>query len=126
MVVFILISVVWAWMALAMITAPSWWREWLVRQMAQPLRRLLWGLGLMVAGLVLIVGSSGLEGDWLWVIVGAVVVGKGMLLVSLSESSRHTVEDWWRRRPVWADQIMGVASMALATLLAIDLIRVGR
>lgn len=124
--VFVLISAAWVGMALAMIAAPSWWREWLVRQMAQPLRRLLWGQGLMLGGLVLIVGSSRLAGYWLWVGIGVLAVGKGMLLVGLPESARHTLMDWWRRRPLWVEQLAGVASMVLATLLVIDLIRAGR
>jgi hypothetical protein len=34
--------------------------------------------------------------------------------------------DWWHGKPLWAVQLAGVASMALATVLAIDLIRAGQ
>jgi hypothetical protein len=120
------ISIVWGGMALASIAAPSWWRDWIARQMAQPLRRLLWGQAIMVAGLVLIVGTSGLNGYWVWVSIGGLAVVKGLLLLGLPAPMLATLLEWWRRRPLWVDQIAGVVSMALATLLAIDFIRAGR
>lgn len=112
--------------ALAMITVPGWWRTWLAAQLARPLSRLLWGLGIIVAGLVLIVGTSMMPERGLWTILGVLAALKGMVLLGLSDSARAAVMAWWQRQPVWADQIAGVASMALATLLAIDLIRAWR
>lgn len=118
-----MITLVWVGLALAMIAAPSWWRDWLARQMAQPLRRLLWGQAIMVAGLALIVGTSGLNGYWLWVSVGGLAVLKGLLLLGLPAPTLALLLEWWRRRSLWVDQMAGVVAMALATFLAIDLIR---
>jgi membrane-bound ClpP family serine protease len=121
-----LLSGIWAAMALAMITVPVWWRNRLAGQMARPLSRLLWGLGIIVAGLTLIVGTSAMPDTGLWAVLGVLAVLKGMVLLGLSDSARAAAVAWWQRQPVWADQIAGVTSMALATLLAIDLIRAWR
>jgi H+/Cl- antiporter ClcA len=80
----------------------------------------------MVAGLALAAGAASLQDSWLWMAIGLLAALKGVLLLALSDAARSAVFEWWRGKPVWAVQIAGVASMALATLLAIDLIRAGR
>jgi len=122
-VAFGLISLIWGGMGLAMVMAPSSWNGWLRRSLLDPLRRLILIQSLMLAGLVLILGATGHQGRWLWVVVGALAVAKALALLGLSDSGRNAWLAAWERAPVPAHRLAGVVIVALATLLAIDALR---
>ena len=123
LVVFGLISLIWGWLGLAMVVAPSSWNGWVRRSFLDPLRRFILIQSLMLAGLVFILGTTGHQGRWLWVAVGTLAVAKALVLLGLSNSSREAWLAAWERAPVLAHRLAGVALVVLATLLAIDTLR---
>lgn len=122
-VVFGLLSLTWLGVGLALVVAPAAWLGWVRRSLLNPLRRLLLTQSMMLAGLVLIVGAASLRGRWLWVALGVVVVVKGLALLALSDAGREAWLAAGERLPAPAYWLAGILNVALATLLAIDILR---
>lgn len=122
-VVFGVLSLAWFVTGLALVVAPASWRTWARRWVPDPFRRLLIAQGLMLAGLVLIAGSSPLRGRWLWTVLGVIVAAKGTALLALSDHAREAWLAAGDRLPEAAYRLAGVVNVALATLLAIDTLR---
>lgn len=123
LLLFGLIALTWLAMGVAMITVPIWWRDRIGRALRDPLARFLLTQGMILGGLVLLVGSSVREGDWVWSFLGAFLVIKALILLGASPWLRERLLDWWGRIPLWAHRLSGTALVALATLLAIDTLR---
>ena len=116
-----LFSVVWGVLGLLFAIAPAsvlaraqrilfdtWWRFWTAQ-------------ATLLIGLLLIIGTSSLEGRWLWVACGGIGVVKGCVWLGASESLLDRI---WRRFsqwPVWLFRCDGVLGVVLAVLLAADL-----
>jgi hypothetical protein len=122
-VVFGLLTLTWLGVGLALVVAPASWLGWVRHTLLDPLRRLLLTQGMMLAGLVLIVGPASLRGRWLWNVVGVLVVVKGLALLALSDAGREAWLASGERLPASAYRLAGVLNVALATLLAIDILR---
>ncbi len=117
-----LFSVVWGVWGLLFVIMPTrvitwtkhfffdvWWRFWIA-------------LAVLLFGLLLIIGTSSLEGRWLWVACGGIGVVKACLLLGSSESFREWVWQGCSRWPAWLLRCDGVIILALAVVLAADLI----
>ncbi len=116
-----LFSLVWGVLGLLFAIAPApilawtrqtlldaWWRFW-VAQAA------------LLVGLLLIIGTSHLEGRWLWVACGVVGVVKACFVLGSSESLRDRVWQHVNHWPVWLLRCNGVLGLVLAVLLAADI-----
>ena len=108
---------------LVMVVVPSLWKRWVRLFLVDPFKRLLVGQGLLLAGLLLVVGSTGLRGRWLWTAIGVLIVVKALILLGLHDTGRRSVLTLWEKFPPLTHRVIGVVSVALATLLAIDTLR---
>ncbi len=115
-----LISVAWVGIGVAMIAVPAWWQERMQRALADPLGGLLVAQGMVLGGLLLFLGAAPLRGYWLWVVLGALTVVKGLLLLGISAPVRDRWMACWGRSPAWLHRLAGVLLLALGTLLAVD------
>lgn len=108
---------------LLMVVVPSLWQRWVRLSLVDPFRRLFVGQGILLAGLLLVVGSADLRGRWLWTALGGLIVVKALILLGLHDTGRRSVLTLWERLPLVTHRLIGVVSVALATLLAIDTLR---
>ena len=108
---------------LVMVVVPSLWQRWVRLSVVDPFKRLLVGQGILLAGLLLVVGSAGLRGRWLWTALGCLIVVKTLILLGLHDKGRRSVLALLDRLPPLTHRVIGVVSVALATLLAIDTLR---
>ncbi len=120
-VLFGLIASAWLASGVTLVMAPSWWLAAARRAMADPLPRMAWSYGVMLSGLILLLGSSGLRGAWVWMGVGAISVGKALVWLGLSDTARQAWLDRWLRLPPWACRLVGTTAVIFATLLAVDM-----
>ena len=74
----IVISLVWLAAGVAMIAAPAWWRQWIVRTLADPFSRFLLLQSAALAGVLLLLAASEPPRDWFWVAVGAIATIKAL------------------------------------------------
>ena len=81
--------------------------------------------GVLLSGLLLMLGSAGQQAYLLWVVVGMVVVTKALVLLALRPPLRERLLGRYERYPLWVHRVAGVATVLLATYLAIDVIRGG-
>lgn len=126
LLVFGLVSLIWFAAGVAMVAAPGWWSGQLQRSMTDPARRFLVMQGMALAGVLLVLGASAEQRSWFWIVVGSFVTAKGLVLLGLPDSRRERLLSWWNARPLWLQRLAGVAAVALATLLALDAIRMSR
>ncbi len=120
-----LIVLSWVAAGVVMTMVPAWWRDRMSGVMTDPLSRFLLTQGMILGGLILMLGTSAQQGFWLWAMLGALQVAKALLLLGAPEAFRERLMGWWRRSPAWTLRLAGVLLVALATLLAVDAIRVG-
>jgi threonine/homoserine/homoserine lactone efflux protein len=123
MIILGLISLCWLAAGFMMAVAPGVWRQWLSRSLAVSLPRFLIGNGILLIGLLLLAGSPGLQGRWLWATLGGVTVLKALLLLGLPDSYQRAWLSRWQHLPAFIHRLAGVLYVALATLLAIDTMR---
>ncbi len=110
---------------LAMIVIPSWWNSWVLRTVEPPFSRFLLLQGMILAGLILLVGTSESLAAWLWGSVGGLIVGGAMLLLVVPDRLRDRLLGWYGASSLWVSRLVGVGLVALATLLGIHTIRGG-
>lgn len=115
----IVISLVWLAAGVAMIAAPAWWRQWIVRTLADPFSRFLLLQSAALAGVLLLLAASEPPRDWFWVAVGAIATIKALALLGLRDADRDRLMNWWQRWPDWSQRVAGLATVALAVLLAL-------
>lgn len=122
MVVFLLgvFSAVWGALGLLFVVAPVPVLDWAKRVLCDTWWRFWVAQATLVIGLLLIVGTSSLEGRWLWVTCGGIGVVKACWLLGASESFRDRVWQYVSRWPVWLLRCDGVLGVMLSGLLAAD------
>ncbi len=120
------VSLVWLVAGIAMVVAPAWLGGYMQRNLADPFSRFLLLQGAALAGVLVVLGSSVEQRSWFWITVGSLATAKALTLLGLSTHHRSRLVAWWCARPLWLQRLAGAVTVALATLLAIDAIRMGR
>lgn len=117
-----LTCLVWGLGGLLMTIVPTMGLAWVKRSFLDPWWRFWIAHATLLMGLVLIIGTTGLQGSWLWVACGGIAVAKACLALGSSASFRervlHRVGTW----PVWLHRCNGMLSLVFAVLLASDVI----
>lgn len=99
------LGVVWA----RRIFLDPWWRFWVAQ-------------AILLMGLLLMIGTAGLTGFWLWAVCGGLAATKACLLLGATASCRERVLQWLGNWPPWVYRVGGTIDLALAVCLAADLI----
>jgi len=120
------VSLVWLAAGVVMITAPAWLSGQVQRKLADPFARFLLLQGAALAGVLVVLGSSVEQRSWFWIAVGSLATAKALILLGLSAHHRDRLFAWWCTRPLWLQRLAGAVAVTLATLLAIDSVRLGR
>ena len=116
-----LFSVVWGAWGLLFVIMPTQAITWTKSFFFDVGRRFWIALAVLLIGLLLIIGTESLEGRWLWVACGGISVLKACWLLGASESCRDRAWQYCSRWPTWLLRCDGVIILALAVLLAADL-----
>jgi hypothetical protein len=119
------VSLVWLVAGVVMIVAPAWLSGHIQRNLADPFSRFLVLQGAALAGVLVVLGSSVEQRSWFWIAVGSLATAKALILLGLSAHHRDRLFAWWCARPLWLQRLAGIAAVSLATLLAIDAVRMG-
>ncbi len=119
------VSLVWFAAGVVMIAAPAWLSGHLQRSLADPFSRFLALQGAALAGVLVVLGSSVEQRSWFWIAVGSLATAKALVLLGLPAHHRDQLLSWWCARPLWLQRLSGIAAVSLATLLAIDAVRMG-
>ncbi len=116
------ISLTWGVMGLIMTVAPTVWITFAKKVLQDPWQRFWMTQGMLVIGLVLIIGTPTLQGYWLWVGCGVLVVVKACILLGSSEAFRDRLTIMATTKPMWVYRSGGILSLVLAVLLSGDMI----
>jgi hypothetical protein len=119
------VSLVWLVAGVVMIVAPAWLSGHIQRNLADPFSRFLVLQGAALVGVLVVLGSSVEQRSWFWIAVGGLATAKALILLGLSAHHRDRLFAWWCARPLWLQRLAGIAAVSLATLLAIDAVRMG-
>ena len=122
MFLFVPISLTWLGIGIVMIVAPSFWERSIARSFIEPVKGFVLSEGVLLIGLLLVTGSGGLRGRWLWTAIGGLMAIKALLLLGFTDKKRQSLFAQWERVPPITHRLAGVMLVALATLLAIDTI----
>ena len=115
-----LTCLLWGAGGLLMTIVPMVGFAWIRRSILDNWRRFWIAYAMMLMGLVLIVGTTGLRGFWLWVACGGIAVAKACLVLGTSASFRDRVLHKVGTCPVWLHRCNGMVSVVLTVLLAAD------
>lgn len=115
----IVISLIWLAAGVAMIAVPAWWRQWIVRTLADPFSRFLLLQSAALVGVLLLLAAAEPPRDWFWIAIGAVATIKSLGLLGLHNAGRDRLMNWWQRWPDWSQRVSGLVTVALAVLLAV-------
>ncbi len=118
-----IVGLLWIGSGVAMIAVPSWWMGWILRSCSQPVSRFLLSQVAILGGLVLLLGTSGHQGAWLWRTIGFLGVLTGMFFLGAPAGLSTGPLRWWGGIPPWVHRLVGILLVALATLLTIDSLR---
>ena len=77
---------------------------------------------MVLGGLVLLMGTTGFRGFWLWVIVGVGGVVIACLLLGSSAHARETLIHAMEQWPLWLYRVSGGMIVTLAVLFGADVI----
>ncbi len=116
------ISLTWGVMGLIMTVAPTVWITFSKKVLQDPWQRFWMTQGMLVIGLVLIIGTPTLQGYWLWVGCGVLVVVKACIILGSSEAFRDRLTIMATTKPLWVYRSGGILSLVLAVLLSGDMI----
>ena len=119
------VSLVWLATGIVMVVAPAWLSGHIQRNLADPFSRFFVLQGAALAGVLVVLGSSVERRSWFWIAIGSLAAAKALVLLGLSAHHRDRLFDWWCARPLWLHRLAGGAAVLLATLLAIDAVRLG-
>jgi len=119
------VSLVWFAAGVVMIAAPAWLSGHLQRSLADPFSRFLVLQGAALAGVLVVLGSSVEQRSWFWIAVGSLATAKALVLLGLPTYHRERLLAWWWASPLWFQRLAGLMTVSLATLLAIDAVRMG-
>lgn len=121
-VVLSVVSLLWGVNGLVAVLFPEWIVGAMTQSLENPWRRFWITQGILLCGLMLIVGTLMLEGFWLWVGCGLIMVVKACVLLSISDSSRGRILQLVMGWPQWSIRVGGILNLSLAVLLAGDII----
>ncbi len=119
------ISLVWLAAGVTMIAAPAWLSGQVQRNLADPFSRFLLLQGAALAGVLVVLGSSVDQRAWFWIAIGSLAAAKALVLLGLPAHRRDRLFAWWCARPLWLQRLAGLLAVTLASLLAIDALRMG-
>ena len=120
-----MIGLVWGVAGLMMTAIPTVWRASLYRMLNDPGPRFVVTQCLVLAGLVLVVGTNGFQGYWLWVVLGLMGVAVGCFLLGCSSIPGVRLVSYVDRWPLWLYRLCGIMMISLAVLFSTDLILYG-
>ena len=120
------VSLVWLAAGAVMIAAPAWMSGQVQRNLSDPFSRFLLLQGAALAGVLVVLGSSVEQRSWFWIAIGSLATAKALLLLGLSAHHRDRLLAWWHARPLWLQRLAGLVAVTLATLLALDAVRLGK
>ena len=78
--------------------------------------------GMIVAGLLLMVGTSRFQGYWLWATIGLFSLLKGLVILGSSEEFRKRVMAFVEKVPLRLYRFSGVLTVLLVSLFVADVI----
>ena len=107
---------------LLMTVVPVTWKTAMRRMLRDPGPRFVTTQGMVLGGLILLMGTTGFHGFWLWVVLGVVEVVIACFLLGCSANVRetliHGIEQW----PSWLYRLSGLMIVTLAILFGADVI----
>ena len=116
------ISLTWGILGLVLTLAPTLWMTFVKKILSDPWQRFWLTQGMLLIGLVLMIGTVGLQGFWLWVVCGGIEVVKACFLLGASEACRDQFTTIATTRPIWVYRGSGLLIVLLAVLLTADTI----
>lgn len=125
LILFGAICVAWGVMGLILTVVPTLWVAFVQKTMNNPWQRFWLAQGMLLIGLVLIIGTAHLQGFWLWVACGVLLVFKACMLLGSSVVFRDRLTTLVSTWPMWVYRVSGVLTLVLAVLLAADIILYG-
>lgn len=125
LILFGVISVLWGVLGLILTVVPTVWVAFVQKTMNNPGQRFWLTQGMLLMGLVLIIGTAPFQGFWLWVGCGVIMVLKACLLLGSSVVFRDRLTTLATSWPMWVYRVSGILALALAVLLAADIILYG-
>ena len=117
-----LTSLAWGLAGLMVAIVPAMGPAWARRVFLDPWWRFWVAQAILLMGLLLMIGTAGLTGFWVWVVCGGLAVTKACLLLGVPQSWRERVLQWLGNWPPWVYRVGGTVDLALAVCLAADLI----
>jgi len=124
-VVFTVIGVVWGAAGLFMLVFPTLWRSSVTGGLRDPGFRFVVMQGIVLAGLVLVIGTTGFQGFGLWVSVGCLGVALASFLLGCSADTRDNLVRSVGQWPLWLYRLGGIMMVSFAVLFGADLILSG-
>ena len=124
-VVFTVIGVVWGAAGLFMLVFPTLWRSSVTGGLRDSGFRFVVMQGIVLAGLVLVIGTTGFQGFGLWVSVGCLGVALASFLLGCSADTRDNLVRSVERWPLWLYRLGGIMMVSFAVLFGADLILSG-
>ncbi len=122
LILFGVICVTWMVVGLILTVAPSLWVDFVQKMLIDTWQRFWVAQGMLLMGLVLIIGTAPLQGFWLWVGCGVLIVVKACILLGASVAFRDRFTAQAKSWPWWVYRVSGVLMLGLAVLLAADII----
>ena len=120
-----LTTLAWGLLGLMMTIVPAMGLACVKGVFLDPWRRFWMGQAIMLMGLILMIGTVGLKGFWVWVACGGLAVAKACILLGATASGRDRILRRINHWPVWLYRCSGMIHLALAVGLAADLILYG-
>jgi hypothetical protein len=123
--VFMVIGIFWGAAGLLMLLFPTIWRSAVTGRLRDPGFQFVVMQGIVLAGLVLVMGTTGFRGFGLWVLVGCLGIALASFVLGCATDTRdnlvRSVEQW----PLWLYRLGGLMMVSLAVLFGADLILFG-
>lgn len=116
------ISLAWGVIGLILTVAPAVWISFAKKSLHDPWHRFWMTQCMLLMGLGLIIGTQALQGFWLWVGVGVIIVVKACIILGSSEEFRDRLSTMATTQSMWLYRGGGLLNLILAFLLAADTI----
>ncbi len=117
-----LTGLAWGLAGLTVAIVPAVALVWARRILLDPWPRFWFGQMILLIGLLLMIGTTGLTAFWLWALCGVLATIKACLLLGAPALWREQVLGWLNKWPPWLFRVGGTLDLALAVGLAADLI----
>ena len=110
---------------LLMTVVPGTWKAAMRSMLREPGPRFLATQGMVLGGLLLLMGTTGFHGFWLWVLLGVVGVVTACFVLGCSAKVRETLIHVIEQGPSWLYRLTGLMIVTLAILFGADVILQG-